>query len=139
MNRTYDFLKNFVITYQEGIEGSFYEEEFIFEAKGVTPMHVTPPEMIELLNGLIEVQKLIKSDDIIETYVKKLNEDPVKNTGKILYATKIGYKVKIQLLDYDKNVQVHKFQFDAVHDNVFDLSVYVMRLLNHSIALYLKI
>ena len=129
---------NFTITFKNAHEGSWYEHEFIFEAEGVTPMHLTPPEMIVLLNGLIEVQKTIKSKDIIDTYVKELDPQPEEGSAKILYVTKIAQDVKIQLLDYKQNVQVHKFEFDPRHDDVFAICAEVMHFLKRSVALHLK-
>jgi hypothetical protein len=140
MGYVYRDLANFIITFKNGNEDQYYEPYFIFNEESDTPMYLTAPEMIALLNGLIKVQsEIIKSRQYRDTYFKTLNYCPAeKNTGKILFATKDAYVVNIHLFEFKNNVQVQKFEFDPVHDNVFNLCAEVMSFLDRMIVLSLK-
>lgn len=133
--KVFEYLTNFIVTFVEGDDNT--KGYFIFDVEGIVPMHVTPHQMIALLNGLIEVQSVLKSDNIIETYVKELDYASTDTTSKFLYATKLGFKSEILLLEFKDQKQVHQFKFDPFDDDVFEFCTYAMRLLSKNIALHL--
>lgn len=130
--------KNLIISYYEGTEENFNEAEFNFQASGEMSLRISLDAMLHLVNGLLEINHMAKSEEVIQTYVDKLDSNEREETVLMLYATKVANDYSINLMGFQKKVVKHKFVIDPIKDDIYELCTNFLRVTNGLVNLNFK-
>jgi hypothetical protein len=131
-------LTNFTVDFEATIDiHGRPDDRFVFESRSKTLMSVRVREMADILNGLIEIEKMEREHENRKCFAySKEIASGTNQDSKFLIATRIGGKLKVRLVEFDSQRQEDytEFAFDLYKDDVFDLCSFVLRTLNYHSA-----
>lgn len=129
-------LSNFTVDFEPCIDNHGRpDDRFVLQTCTNIIMYVRVDEMANILNGLIEIEKIERDpeNDKCFAHSRVITSDAIKVDTKYLIASRLGDKLKVRLVEFigSRSQQYNELLIDLHKDDVFDLSSYVLRTLNY--------